>query len=72
MRSHLKGRRNAVSLLTAPEVVMLTGYKMPAKQIAFLRANGIPFIVNAAGKPVVPADVLNKRPPTRPELGPVP
>lgn len=61
-----------MSLLTAPEIVLLTGYKMPSKQIEFLRTNGIPFIVNAAGRPVVPADVLNKQPSTRPELGPVP
>lgn len=61
-----------MSLLTAPEVVLLTGYRMPAKQIEFLRRNGIPFIVNAAGRPVVPADVLAKRPNSRPQLGRVP
>lgn len=61
-----------MSLLTAPEVVLLTGYRMPSKQIEFLQKNKIPFIVNAAGRPVVPADVLNKRPSTRPQLGPVP
>lgn len=51
---------------------MLTGYKMPRKQIEFLRLNGIPFIVNSAGRPVVPADVLSKRPVSRPQLGHVP
>lgn len=61
-----------MNLLTAPEVVLLTGYKMPCKQITFLRSKGIPFIVNAAGRPVVPADVLSKRTPSRPQLGPVP
>ena len=61
-----------MSLLTVPEVVLLTGYKVPAKQIAFLRANGIPFIVNAAGRPVVPSDVLTKRQGSRPQLGHVP
>jgi hypothetical protein len=61
-----------VSLLTAPEVVLLTGYKMPCKQIAFLRSNAIPFIVNARGRPVVPADVLTKRATSRPQLGLVP
>lgn len=61
-----------MNLLTAPEVVLLTGYKMPAKQIEFLRSNGIPFIVNAAGKPVVPANVLGQATPSRPQLGPVP
>lgn len=61
-----------MNLLTAPEVVLLTGYKMPCKQIAFLRSNGIPFIVNAAGRPVVPANVLAPAAPSRPQLGPVP
>jgi hypothetical protein len=61
-----------VSLLTASEVIQLTGYKAPSKQIAFLRSNGIPYIVNAAGRPVVPSDVLNKRPVSRPTLGHVP
>lgn len=61
-----------MSLLSAPEVIRLTGYKMPSKQIAFLRTNGIPFIVNAAGRPVVPADVLTKRAVSRPTLGHVP
>ena len=61
-----------MSLLTAPEVELLTGYKAKSKQIAFLRSNGIPFIVNAAGRPVVPADVLTKRPASRPQLGRVP
>lgn len=72
MGTGLKWSRHAVSLLTAPEVVLLTGYRMPSKQIAFLRANHIPHIVNAAGRPVVPADVLTKRPNSRPTLGHVP
>lgn len=61
-----------MNLMPPAEVELLTGYRMPSKQIAFLKRNGIPFLINAAGKPVVPADVLNKRSPTRPELGPVP
>ena len=31
----------------------LTGYQRPAKQIEVLRWQGIPFRVNAAGRPVV-------------------
>ena len=62
--------RQAV-ILSEAEVIRLTGYKMPAKQIAFLKAKGIPFIINAKGRPVV-YDLLNKLTPTRPELGPVP
>lgn len=31
----------------------LTGYRQKAKQIARLRAQGVPFFVNASGHPVV-------------------
>lgn len=34
-------------------MVALTGFKWKAKQIVELRRQGIPFRVNAAGKPVV-------------------
>ena len=58
-------------ILSEAEIRELTGYKRASKQIAFLKLKGIPFIVNAKGRPVV-YDLLNKRTPTRPELGPVP
>lgn len=35
------------------QIVHLTGYRKPSKQIEWLRRNGIPHIVNAAGRPVV-------------------
>ena len=35
------------------QIVNLTGYRKPSKQIEWLRRNGIPYIVNAAGRPVV-------------------
>jgi len=35
------------------QIINLTGYRKPSKQIEWLRKNGIPHIVNAAGRPVV-------------------
>lgn len=39
--------------LTADELAELTGRKIKSKQIEALRRMGLPFHVNAAGKPVV-------------------
>lgn len=39
--------------LTAEELHELTGYTQRARQIAQLRKMGVPFFVNAAGRPVV-------------------
>jgi len=39
--------------LTADDLVILTGRKRRALQIQALRSMGIPFRVNAAGRPVV-------------------
>lgn len=39
--------------LTAEELHELTGYAQRARQIAQLRKMGVPFFVNAAGRPVV-------------------
>ena len=39
--------------LTADELHQLTGKRLKALQIAHLRSSGIPFRVNACGKPVV-------------------
>lgn len=39
--------------LTDAELVELTGYRQPSKQIAHLRAQRIPFHANRAGRPRV-------------------
>jgi hypothetical protein len=39
--------------LTQDELVTLTGRKIKSKQIEVLREMGLPFWVNAVGKPVV-------------------
>lgn len=39
--------------LSVDEVAFLTGCKLKSRQIAALRTMGIPFFVNAAGRPVV-------------------
>lgn len=39
--------------LSAEELVQLTGRKVRSKQIDMLRRMGIPFFVNALGRPVV-------------------
>lgn len=53
------------------DLYRLTGYRRAAEQIAWLRRNGVPHMVNARGKPVVRVDVLDARPLSEPELGPV-
>lgn len=41
-------------LLTAEELVQITGYRRPRDQVAWMRDRyGIPAYVNAAGEPVV-------------------
>ncbi|MGH8643175.1 MAG: DUF4224 domain-containing protein [Gammaproteobacteria bacterium] len=55
--------------LSADEIAALTGKRRKSCQIAWLRTSGIPFYVNASGRPVVtcaayltgqrPADTLN-------------
>lgn len=57
--------------LTDAELQELTGYVKRSKQIAWLTRNGVPHLVNAAGRPVVRDDVLDKRPVTDFELGAV-
>jgi hypothetical protein len=49
----------------------LTGYVRPSRQIEWLKANGIPFTVNARGRPAVRRD-LAEMDVSEPELGPVP
>lgn len=44
--------------LTDAELVELTAYRQPSKQVAQLRRMGIPFHINAAGHPKVARAVL--------------
>lgn len=44
---------NDPMFLTKDELVELTGYRQPLKQVAHLRAQRIPFHTNSAGRPVV-------------------
>lgn len=57
--------------LTPAELETLTGYKRPADQARWLERNGVPYITNARGRPVVRAD-MDKTTVTEPALGPVP
>ena len=41
------------TFLSEDDVATLTGAKTKSKQIQVLRRNGVPFFVNAAGRPVV-------------------
>lgn len=59
------------AFLTLAELEQLTGYVKPSKQIAWLQRHGVPHWVNAAGRPVVKADLMDKRPVTGYALGPV-
>lgn len=47
--------------LTADELAELTGRKIKSKQIEALRRMGLPFHVNAVGKPVVSAAAIEGR-----------
>jgi ribose 5-phosphate isomerase len=44
--------------LTDEELLVLTGYRQHSKQVAELRRQGVPFNVNAAGRPAVARAVL--------------
>ena len=59
------------AFLTPAELEQLTGYVKPSKQIEWLRRHGVPHFVNAAGRPVVRADLGGGQAPARYELGPV-
>lgn len=54
--------------LTADDLAELTGRKIKSKQIEVLRRMGLPFHVNASGKPVVTAAAVEgrKAPPAPP------
>jgi hypothetical protein len=57
--------------LTPSELEHLTGYRIQAKQIEWLRKNGVPHYVNALGRPVVTKEALYGRPLSRFDLGTV-
>ena len=59
------------TFLNEDELETLTGYVKPSKQIEWLKRNGVPHWVNAAGYPVVKADQMDKRPVSAFALGPV-
>jgi len=59
------------AFLSPAELETLTGYVKPSKQIAWLQRHGVPHFVNAAGRPVVKSDLMDKTPVTALELGPV-
>ncbi|MFK3741329.1 DUF4224 domain-containing protein [Massilia sp. TN1-12] len=52
--------------LNAEDLAELTGRKIKSKQIEALRRMGLPFHVNAVGKPVVPVSALEGRKPAKP------
>jgi len=41
------------AFLSKEDMIRLTDYKLPSKQIEVLRKNGIPFTVDRSGHPVV-------------------
>lgn len=57
--------------LTPEELQQLTGYKLAAHQVRWLKANGVPHFVNALGRPVVSKDLLAGKPVAQFELGEV-
>lgn len=53
------------AFLSSADISDLTGRKIKSKQIEALRKMGLPFFVNAVGKPVVSiAAVEGRKPPT--------
>lgn len=51
------------TFLDQKELETLTGYKLHKKQIEFLASINIPFVVNAAGVPVVMRSALEQKAP---------
>jgi hypothetical protein len=60
----------SAAFLDDDDLKRLTGYKRPADQARWLEDNGIPFILNRLGRPVVSRDLQTSV--SEPELGPVP
>ena len=47
--------------LTEIEMIVLTGFRQPSKQVLQLKAQGIPFHLNRAGHPRVARAILEGR-----------
>jgi len=60
------------TFLNSEELFELTGRRIKSKQIEALRAMGLPFFINAVGKPVVSRAVINGGIPQEPETKWVP
>lgn len=45
--------------LTPDEMILLTGRQRKSCQIRWLRANGVPFRINASGRPIVASSVIH-------------
>lgn len=59
-------------ILSRGEVVKLTGYQRPSRQIAWLRKNGLRFFVGADGYPRVPRanlEIVEKTRGSEPDFG---
>lgn len=48
-------------LLSADELIQLTGYKRPGKQVAALRRMGVRHFVQPSGRPVVDDSALSSK-----------
>lgn len=48
--------------LTREQLLELTGYRQPGRQVAWLRKNGIEHYVRADGRPAVPAAAIAPEP----------
>lgn len=60
------------TFLDENEIAKLTGRKMKSRQIAALRQMGIPFFVNAIGRPIVTRSTLEGRKEAAPKAAWVP
>ncbi|HEY1724001.1 MAG TPA: DUF4224 domain-containing protein [Steroidobacteraceae bacterium] len=56
--------------LTREQLEELTGYRQPARQIGWLRKNGVQHFVRADGHPTVRADSIAPDRPTRTSIEP--
>lgn len=49
------------TFLSSDELIVLTGRKVKSKQVESLRRMGLPFFVNACGRPVVTRSAVEGR-----------
>lgn len=52
-----------MTFLSKQEMETLTGYKQPKRQLELLALRGIPFTLDAYGRPVVSVGAVNAPPP---------